>query len=75
MSWLPAPKTLWGLVTSQESRDHVTPTLLNVNSLLEGVDFRFFWKIDMKGPYLANIGKKNYVLAQAKFFKIAKFFA
>ena len=33
MSWLPAPKTLWGLVTSQESRDHVTPTLLNVNSL------------------------------------------
>ena len=33
MSWLPAPKTLWGLVTSQESRDHVTPTLLNLNSL------------------------------------------
>ena len=26
---------------------------------LEGVDFCFFWKIDMKGPYLANIGKKS----------------
>ena len=26
---------------------------------LEGVDFRFFWgKIDMRGPYLANIDKK-----------------
>ena len=22
------------------------------------VDFRFFWKIDMKDPYLANIGQK-----------------
>ena len=34
MSWLPAPKALWGLVTSQESRDHVTLTLLYENLLL-----------------------------------------
>ena len=27
MSWLPAPKTLWGLVTSQESRLQSAPTL------------------------------------------------
>ena len=31
-----------------------------------GVDFRFFGKIDMKGPYLANIGKKNHVLEREK---------
>ena len=30
---MPAPKALWGLVTSQESRDHVTLTLLYENSL------------------------------------------
>ena len=33
---------------------------------LEGVDFPFFWKIDMKGPYMANIGKKNHVLEKQK---------
>ena len=32
----------------------------------EGIDFRFFWKIDMKGPYLANIGKNNHVLELKK---------
>ena len=26
---------------------------------VEGIDFRFFLKIDMYGPYLANIGKQN----------------
>ena len=40
---------------------------------LEGVDFRFFWKIDMKGPYLANIGKKNHVLEKAKEIKLSNF--
>ena len=33
---------------------------------LKGVDFRFFWKIDMKGPYLENIGKTNHVLEKKK---------
>ena len=33
---------------------------------LEGVDFPSFWKIDMKGPYMANIGKKNHVLEKQK---------
>ena len=32
-----------------------------------GDRFSFFGKIDMKGPYLANIGKKNQVLEKAKF--------
>ena len=35
---------------------------------LEGFDFRFDWTIDMKGPSLANTGRKNYVLEKAKSF-------
>ena len=42
MSWLSAPKALWGLVTSQESRDHVTPTL---QFMLDGYvkDYRYLY--------------------------------
>ena len=34
MSWLPAPKTLWGLVTSQESRLQSAPTLYKLQNSL-----------------------------------------
>ena len=33
---------------------------------IRGGRFSFFWKIDMKGPYMANIGKKNHVLEKKR---------
>ena len=39
--------------------------------ILEGVDFRFFWKIDMMGPYLANLGKNNHILEKGKKKKLS----
>ena len=33
-----------------------------------GGRFSVFGKIDMKDPYLSNIGKKNHVLEKANFF-------
>ena len=41
--------------------------------ILYGVDFQFFGKIDMKGPYLANIGKNNHVLEKTKTKKLSNF--
>ena len=34
---------------------------------LGGIDFGFFGKIEMKGPHLANIGKKSFELSHIEF--------
>ena len=44
----------------------ITHILEDREVIIRGVDFRFFRKVDMKGPNLANIGKRNHVLEKAK---------
>ena len=34
--------------------------------VVRGGRFSFIWKIDMKGPYLPNIGQNNHVLERKR---------
>ena len=43
------------------------PPLFELEVSIRGGRFSFFFQIDMKGPYLANIGKNNHVLEEKKY--------